>query len=268
MKFNIVSIFPQMFSALTDFGIVGQAVKSGRIQFQLINPRDFTEDFHKTVDDRPYGGGDGMVMLATPLQKALEKLKAEGELGYVVYLSPQGSLWSDQKARGFLEKNLALEKNLTLICGRYGGVDERLLRTYVDEEISVGDYVLSGGEIPAMALVDSLVRFIPGVLGNKESPNKETFSEGLLEAPQFTRPQKVLGSQVPEVLTMGDHAKIESWRRDISLVKTAIKRPQLMTESHKRDLPKAIQRVMTFPENDLLVSGLSVEKLTELSKDL
>lgn len=265
MKFNIISIFPQMFSALTDYGVVGQSVKSGRLKFQFVNPRDYAEGVHKSVDDRPYGGGDGMLMLTGPLERVFEDLKSKNELGYVIYLSPQGAVWSDAKAREF--SSLKDLKTMTLLCGRYGGVDERVLRSYVDEEISIGDYVLSGGEIAAMAFVDSLVRFTPGVLGNKDSSSKETFSDGLLEAPQFTRPQKALGQEVPGVLTSGDHALIESWRRDISLVKTALKRPDLINENHKRELPNAIRRVMNFPENELMVSDLSLEDIRNLENE-
>lgn len=261
MKFNILSIFPEMFSALTGSGVVGQGVKKNLLEVSCTNPRDFTEDFHKTVDDRPFGGGDGMVMLAEPLEKAFQKLESEKQLGHVIYLTPQGAPLTAER----VEELAKLDVPITLLCGRYSGVDERLLVRYVDEEISIGDFVVSGGELPAMMLIDSVARHIPGVLGHEDSAKKESFHSGLLEAPQFTRPREVCGLPVPEVFLGGDHKKIEELRLKLSLVRTALRRPELLKDSDKKRLQDLVTELGGWDENLLSSCGLSQTQLESLN---
>ncbi len=189
MLVGIISLFPEMFKAITEFGVTGRAVKQNLLQVRCWNPRDFTHDKHKTVDDRPYGGGPGMLMMVQPLRDAIQAAKAEvGEGAKVIYLSPQG-----RKLDQAGVKELAQHQKLILLCGRYEGIDERLIETEVDEEWSVGDYVLTGGELPAMTLIDAVARFIPGVLGKQASADKDSFAEGLLDCPHYTRPEVLDG---------------------------------------------------------------------------
>ena len=229
IRFDVVTLFPEMFAALTGSGITGRALQAGLWSLKTWNPRDFTTDNYRTVDDRPYGGGPGMVMLAEPLEKALD---AAG--GRVIYLSPQGRRLDHRRVM-----ELTKESALTLLCGRYEGVDERLLQGRVDEEISIGDYVLSGGELAAMALMDAVVRQLPGALGDEGSAIEESFAEGLLEAPHYTRPEVVGGEKVPEVLLSGHHENIRRWRLKQALGRTWLRRPDLlqargMSEEEKR----------------------------------
>ena len=222
-KFNFISLFPDLIQVYFSDGVISRALKKGLIEYQIVNPRDFTEDLHKTVDDRPFGGGDGMVMLAEPLIHSLNSLGSNR--GRVVYLSPSGKPWSHTLARKWAKE---IAEPVTLLCGRYAGVDERFLIRYVDEEISMGDFILSGGELPALAMVDSMARFIPGVLGNPISHEEESFSkEGLLECPSYTRPRRVEDLDVPEILLSGNHLEIERFRWQVSLVRTALRRPGL-----------------------------------------
>ena len=226
MIFDVITLFPEVISDMTRVGVVGAAFKRGLLQLNLVNPRDFTSDVHRTVDDRPYGGGDGMVMLVDPLQSALDSLNLladESKRTRVVYLSPQGPVWNDQRARDFAKT----VDRLTLISGRYGGVDERFLEVNRIEEMSIGDYVLSGGELAAGVLIDSIARHIPGVLGHKESSDHESLARGTLEAPQYTRPVEMSGRRVPEVLLSGNHQKIQTWREMMALLVTRKKRPDL-----------------------------------------
>jgi len=229
IRFDVVTLFPEMFAALTGSGITGRALQAGLWSLKTWNPRDFTTDNYRTVDDRPYGGGPGMVMLAEPLEKALD---AAG--GRVIYLSPQGRRLDHRRVM-----ELTKESALTLLCGRYEGVDERLLQGRVDEEISIGDYVLSGGELAAMALMDAVVRQLPGALGDEGSAIEESFAAGLLEAPHYTRPEVVGGEKVPEVLLSGHHENIRRWRLKQALGRTWLRRPDLlqargMSEEEKR----------------------------------
>lgn len=217
-----------MFDALAKYGITRRALEQQRFQLQLWNPRDFTADNYRTVDDRPYGGGPGMVMLAEPLEKAIEaakeRQKQAGVAGpRVVHLSPQGKVLTHQRVM-----ELVQEPGLVLLASRYEGVDERLLRRQVDEEISIGDYVLSGGELAAMVLIDAIVRQLPGVLGDAESAIQDSFVDGLLDCPHYTRPEEYQGEAVPEVLMSGHHAEIQRWRLKQSLGRTWQRRPDLL----------------------------------------
>ncbi|AFF25187.1 TPA: tRNA (guanosine(37)-N1)-methyltransferase TrmD [Pasteurella multocida] len=224
MLVGIISLFPEMFKAITEFGVTGRAVKQNLLQVRSWNPRDFTHDKHKTVDDRPYGGGPGMLMMVQPLRDAIQAAKAEvGEGAKVIYLSPQG-----RKLDQAGVKELAQHQKLILLCGRYEGIDERLIETEVDEEWSVGDYVLTGGELPAMTLIDAVARFIPGVLGKQASADEDSFAEGLLDCPHYTRPEVLDGLAVPPVLMSGNHEEIRKWRLRQSLERTWLRRPELL----------------------------------------
>jgi tRNA (guanine37-N1)-methyltransferase len=222
IRFDAVTLFPEMFAAVTQSGIPRKALEAGLWRLHTWNPRDFTTDNYRTVDDRPYGGGPGMVMLAEPLEQALDAAKAAGG-GGVVYLSPQGQKLDHRKV---LE--LAGRQAVTLLCGRYEGVDERLLARRVDEELSLGDFVLSGGELAAMALIDAVVRQLPGALGDAQSAAAESFAQGLLDCPQYTRPEQYAGERVPEVLLSGHHERIRRWRLKQSLGRTWLRRPELI----------------------------------------
>lgn len=223
MWLGVITLFPEMFRAVTDFGVTGRAVKNGLLKVHTWNPRDFTHDRHNTVDDRPYGGGPGMLMMVQPLRDAIHAAKAAaGDKAKVIYLSPQGRKLDQQ---GVTE--LAKSDSLILVCGRYEGVDERIIQTEVDEEWSIGDYVLSGGEIPAMTLIDSVARLVPGVLGKQASAEQDSFSDGLLDCPHYTRPEQLDGLDVPAVLLSGDHEKIRLWRLQQSIGRTFLRRPEL-----------------------------------------
>ncbi|WP_127471278.1 tRNA (guanosine(37)-N1)-methyltransferase TrmD [Thiomicrorhabdus aquaedulcis] len=224
MRFDVITLFPEMFSALTESGVSRRANVANLYQLTLWNPRDFTRDKHRTVDDRPYGGGPGMVMLYQPLKETLCAIEAElTQKPHVVYLSPQGQPLTQRKVVQLLE-----HANLTLLCGRYEGIDERLIASSVDEEISIGDFVVSGGELPAMMLMDAMIRLIPGALGHAQSAEQDSFSDGLLDCPHYTRPEVVDGLDVPAVLLEGHHAKIEAWRHAQKLARTQQRRPDLI----------------------------------------
>src|SRR3989454_1621850 len=222
IRFDVVTLFPETFAAVTGSGITSRALQAGLWRLATWNPRDFTTDSYRTVDDRPYGGGPGMVMLAEPLAKALAAARAAGG-GRVVYLSPQGGKLDHRKVM-----ELSNESALTLLCGRYEGVDERLLRARIDEELSLGDFVLSGGELAAMALIDACVRQLPGALGDEQSALEESFAAGLLDCPQYTRPEVYGGDKVPEVLMSGHHENIRRWRLKQALGRTWLRRPELL----------------------------------------
>ncbi|CZF83841.1 tRNA (guanosine(37)-N1)-methyltransferase TrmD [Grimontia kaedaensis] len=224
MWVGIISLFPEMFRAVTEFGVTGQAVKKGLLEVETWNPRDFTHDKHRTVDDRPYGGGPGMLMMVQPLRDAIHTAKkaADGK-AKVIYLSPQG-----RKLDQAGVEELAQNEKLILICGRYEGVDERIIQTEVDEEWSIGDFVLSGGELPAMTLVDAVARFVPGVLGDFASAEEDSFANGLLDCPHYTRPEVLDGLEVPSVLKSGNHKDIRRWRLKESLGRTWLRRPELL----------------------------------------
>jgi tRNA (guanine37-N1)-methyltransferase len=225
VKVNVVTLFPEMLQAITDHGVTGKAVQQGRLQVTGINPRDFARDKHRTVDDRPYGGSPGMLMKVQPLRDTITAAKADLPNPKVIYMSPQGRKL-DQS--GVLE--LAKLKSLVLVAGRYEGIDARLLTTEIDEEWSLGDFVLSGGELPAMVLIDAVARMLPGVLGNAESAQEDSFAKGLLGCPHYTRPQVVDGLSVPPVLLSGDHQAIAEWRMQQQLVRTWQQRPDLLEQ--------------------------------------
>tara|TARA_B110000014_G_scaffold264247_1_gene264372 strand:- start:57 stop:893 length:837 start_codon:yes stop_codon:yes gene_type:complete len=244
MWIGVISLFPEMFDAITAYGVTGRAIRNGLIDFQKWNPRDFTHDKHRTVDDRPYGGGPGMLMMVQPLRDAISAAKIaaeeaaktleENNLGSrkrvkVIYLSPQGRKLDQNGVN-----ELAQHDNLIFIAGRYEGIDERLLESDIDEEWSVGDYILSGGELPAMNVIDAVARLVPGVLGHKESAEQDSFSDGLLDCPHYTRPEVLTTPSgekmsVPSVLLSGNHKHIRQWRQQQSLLRTWTRRPELLT---------------------------------------
>jgi len=224
MRIDVISIFPKMFEAITDYGVTGRAMQRKLLTLRVWNPRDFTLDKHRNVDDRPYGGGPGMVLMAEPLAKAIGAARAEQEKSArVIYLSPQGRKLDHKGAW-----ELAGRTGLILVSGRYEGVDERLLSTEVDEEWSIGDYVLSGGELAAMVMIDALARHLPGVLGDEDSALQDSFADGLLDCEQYTRPEVYGGRRVPEVLLSGDHERIRRWRLKRALGRTWLRRPDLL----------------------------------------
>ena len=222
MKFNVLTLFPEMFETIKQ-SVIGKAIEKGIIEINLINIRDFSKNKHKKVDDTPYGGGAGMVMRPDVVYDAYKSI--EDKQTKVIYLSPQGKKLDQKKV-----EELSKEKSVTLLCGHYEGIDQRVIDKIVDEEISIGDYVLTGGEIPAMVLIDSVCRYIPEVI-SKESIMEESFSEGMLEYPQYTRPEIFEGQKVPEVLISGHHENINKWRKQEALRITKLKRPDLLSES-------------------------------------
>ncbi|MYN19553.1 tRNA (guanosine(37)-N1)-methyltransferase TrmD [Rugamonas sp. FT107W] len=236
MQFDVVTLFPEMFAALTQSGVTRRAFEQNKCGLSLWNPRDFTTDNHRTVDDRPYGGGPGMVMLAKPLEATLNAAKQrQTDAGLpaprVVFMSPQGKQLNHERVM-----QLKQEPGLVILCGRYEAVDQRLLDRCVDEEISLGDFVLSGGELPAMALMDAVIRQIPGVLNTDASAVEDSFVNGLLDSPHYTRPETYEGVGVPPVLMGGNHAEIEKWRRQRMLEATARKRPDLLVKAREAGL--------------------------------
>jgi tRNA (guanine37-N1)-methyltransferase len=233
MWIGVISLFPEMFDAITEYGVTGRAIRSGLIEFHKWNPRDFTHDRHRTVDDRPYGGGPGMLMMVQPLRDAIKSARKAAEVNgrkaKVIYLSPQG-----RKLDQVGVSELAQDDSLIFIAGRYEGIDERLIESDIDEEWSVGDYILSGGELPAMNVIDAVARLVPGVLGHKESAEQDSFSNGLLDCPHYTRPEVLTTSNgdemsVPKVLLSGNHEHIRLWRQEQSLMRTWTRRPELLT---------------------------------------
>ena len=227
MQIEVISLFPEMFSALTEYGITSRARQRGLYRLTLTNPRQYTQDVHHTVDDRPYGGGPGMVMLAEPLSAAIGDAKArvqeQGIKPRVIHLSPRGKPLTHEKVLQLKEC-----QGLVLLASRYEGVDQRVLDTLVDEEISIGDYVLSGGELPAMVLLDAIIRQLPGALGDADSAQEDSFVNGLLDYPHYTRPEEFAELKVPDVLLSGHHEKIRQWRLQQSLLLTRAKRPDLL----------------------------------------
>ncbi len=227
MRIDCLTLFPEMMKGVLDESIIGRATKAGILDIRYTNIRDFAENKHNRVDDTPYGGGMGMVMQAGPIYRAYQSvLETAEKKPKVVYMSPQGRVFNQQIAR-----ELAQEDHLVFLCGHYEGVDERIIEEIVDEELSIGDYVLTGGEIPALAVIDSVSRMIPGVLPSEEAFSEESLYNGLLEYPQYTRPPEFLGREVPEVLLSGHHENIAKWRREQSVLRTLAKRPDLLPQA-------------------------------------
>ncbi len=233
MKITILTIFPEMFRSVLDSSILGRAREQGLIEVECVDIRPFSDRKHKNTDDYPFGGGAGMVMLAQPIMDAMKSVCGEDFKGRRIFMGPRGTTLTTRKAR-----QLAREEHLVLLCGHYEGVDQRALDACIDEEISIGDYILTGGELAAMVLTDCVARFIPGVLGSGESAEEESFSDGLLEYPQYTRPRELKGMEVPEVLLSGDHARIRQWRRQESLRVTKRFRPDLLEKAELTDKEK------------------------------
>ncbi len=260
MIFNVVSLFPEQLLQFMRVGVTGKAIEKNKVQLNTFNPRDFATDTHKTVDDRPYGGGDGMVLLPEVISTTLDAIDKSSE---TYYLSPQGRPWTDGEAKEWSDSDVPK----TLICGRYGGVDQRVIDKYKIKEISIGDYVLSGGEIAAMAVMDSVIRKIPGVLGNETSAEEDSFSgEGGLEAPLYTRPSLWDGREAPMVLLSGHHEKINLARKVVSNLVTAIKRPDLISLEGRMELNKNINIAKTWSAKELADWSLSRVELDELGK--
>ncbi len=239
MDIDVITLFPGMFDALTEYGVTSRAVENGFLNVSCWNPRDYTEDRHRTVDDRPYGGGPGMVMKTHPLEKTLAAIfhqrKLEKSERKVIYLSPQGQALNHRMVEEF-----SVLPGMVLLSGRYEGIDERFLHKHIDQEVSMGDYVLTGGELPAMALVDAVARLLPGVLGNEGSAEADSFVDGLLDCPHYTRPEVYRGQKVPEVLLSGNHQAIRRWRLKQSLGRTWLRRPDLLDKVDLDDEQSAL----------------------------
>jgi tRNA (guanine37-N1)-methyltransferase len=224
MHFHVITLFPEIIKQVCSYGVLGRAIKQGIVNLSCWNPRDYTKDRHRTVDDRPYGGGPGMLMKVEPLADAIEAAKEKAsEDVKVVYLSPQGRQLGQECVN-----QMSDHQDIILIAGRYEGIDERIIEQYVDEELSIGDYVLSGGEVPALIMIDAVARQIPGVLGDDESAQQDSFMEGLLDCPHYTRPEEINGMAVPAVLLSGDHEAITRWRQKQALGRTWRRRPDLL----------------------------------------
>ncbi len=246
MRFSVISLFPEMFDAIENYGVVGRAIKRKMVQLIRVNPRDYTKDKHRSVDDRPYGGGPGMLMMIEPLEKAIQSardkalesgeglqaadLSNDQSASMVIYLSPQG-----QKLDQALVRELSLKQHLIIVAGRYEGIDQRLIEKQIDLEVSIGDFVLSGGELAAMSMIDAITRVKPEVLGHQESANQDSFEDGLLDHPHYTRPESYQGQDVPAVLLSGDHQAIKQWRLQQRLGQTWLKRPDLLAKKELSD---------------------------------
>lgn len=252
MQVQVVTLFPQMVKSVAEYGVVGRAADNGLLTLHCQNPRDFTTDAHRTVDDRPYGGGPGMVLKFAPAAAALEAAKAAQPAGSkVIYLSPQGAVFDQAKAM-----QLADLPGITFLAGRYEGIDERLIDAHVDEELSLGDFVLSGGEIAAMAVIDAIVRLLPGVLGDEESALQDSFMQGLLDCPHYTRPEEIDGRRVPDALLSGDHARIARWRHMQALGKSFVRRPELLTKVKlSREQKKLLDEYLAEQESTSKLAG-------------
>lgn len=236
VQFAVITLFPDMLGAVRDYGVTGRAVKSGMIRIEAWNPRDYADDNHRTVDDRPYGGGPGMVMMMPPVCAAIRAARdAMPDGAKVIHLTPQGRLLDQD---GVME--LAARDRLILVAGRYEGLDERIIEIEVDEEWSIGDYVLSGGELAAMVLIDAVTRTLPGVLGHEDSASEDSFRHGLLDYPHYTRPEEYAGKRVPEVLLSGNHEKIRRWRLQQALGRTWLRRPALLESLDLDDEQRAL----------------------------
>lgn len=235
MRIDVITIFPELVQGVIDHGVVGRAADKGLLQLHLWNPRDFTSDRHRTVDDRPYGGGPGMLMKVEPLEACIKAVRKQNPEGRIVYLSPQGKL-----VQQALIKQTATQQALILLCGRYEGIDERLIDLYVDDEWSIGDYVISGGELAAMVCIDAITRQFPGALGHDDSAQMDSFSDGLLDCPHYTRPEVISGLSVPQVLLQGHHQQIQDWRDKQALGRTWLRRPDLLAKIELNERQRAL----------------------------
>lgn len=257
MRFDVITVFPQMISEALHWGVVGKALERQILSVNTITPREFTTDLHKTVDDRPFGGGDGMVMLFEPLAQACEAIP-EFAMAEKIFLTPTGRLLNDK-----LVQELSQKKHVVLLSGRYGGVDNRVISHFGFSGVSIGDYVLSGGEVPALALIDAVARKLPGVLGHDESAEKDSLASGrYLEAPLFTRPRETRGGSVPAILLSGDHKKMEIYRYNVGLLLTLQNRPELLKKplsNQEKDILREF--INEQPEDELLLQGLSKDFL-------
>ena len=262
LHFNFITAFPDYFTSALKFGLVGKALENSKITFQAINPRDFSEDRHQSIDDSPYGGGDGMVLCPSVFQKALHSI-SESRRGRVMVLTPQGRRFDNTYAQ-----NLAKEKNITFLCGRYSGFDQRLVVKEACEEISIGDYILNGGEVAALAIVEAVSRFVPGVLGNEISAQADSFTEGLLEGPIFTRPENFEQLPVPQVLLSGDHAKIKAFRKQISYLTTYLRRPELLKLESLSEVLLAAKKIQSLSESEMISCGLSHRQVIEIECEI
>lgn len=263
MRFHIITLMPELIEQSLQYGVIGRALEKKLFSIQIINPRDFTTNVHKTVDDIPFGGGDGMVLMFEPLAKAVESI-ANFARARKIYMSPSGVLMRESWVQNFSqEMHHSQAQEIIILCGRYGGVDQRLLNYYNFESLSIGDYVVSGGEWPAMIFIDALMRKQPGVLGNQQSAGDDSFVEdGLLECPSFTRPRSLQAGNAPEILTSGDHKKIREFRRAISLAITMQKRPELVSEELKKTWPQTREYVFQLPESVRHALGVDEKFLT------
>ena len=235
MRIDVITLFPQLVEQVISCGVVGRAADQGIVDLHCWNPREYTRDRHRTVDDRPYGGGPGMLMKVQPLQDAINAARSQNNAAKLIYLSPQGKLLTQQRLAQQVDKG-----SVIMLCGRYEGIDERLIQAEVDEEWSIGDYVISGGELAAMVCIDAMVRLLPGALGHDESARQDSFSDGVLDCPHYTRPETYQGLRVPQVLTNGDHRAISDWRQQQALGRTWQRRPDLLEQvaldKHQRAL--------------------------------
>ena len=235
MRFDVITLFPEMIKSVTEYGVTRRAAEQGLIELNCYNPRDLTTDKHRTVDDRPYGGGPGMVMKADVVRSAISKVKKQSPASNLIYLSPQG-----KTVKQSMLIKASKETGLIFLCGRYEGIDERVIELDVDEEWSIGDYVLSGGELGAMVLIDAITRLLPGALGHKQSAEQDSFSEGLLDYPHYTRPETLEGKQIPSILKSGNHAEIARWRRKQALGRTYTRRPDLLEKKEISEQDKQL----------------------------
>jgi tRNA (guanine37-N1)-methyltransferase len=249
VRIDVVTLFPEMIRVQAGYGVQGRAVARGLVDLVTWNPRDYTLDRHGSVDDKPYGGGPGMVMQVQPLLDAIEAAQSTGPNAPVIYLSPQGGRFTQDMARLFAER-----ERLILLAGRYEGIDERLIDMVVDEEVSIGDYVLSGGELPVLVVMDAVTRLLPGALGDADSAREDSFMDGLLDYPHYTRPEQVEGRQVPDVLLSGNHAAIRRWRRKQALGRTRLRRPELLEALTLDDQDRALL-IEFFEEYDKGIVG-------------